>query len=79
VLKLAFPGADISAAVVDRRFQEHWERECAARALLRDSLPSSWRDDPRPKMSEVREVYIEAMLQMRRSPVRPVAIADDDR
>jgi hypothetical protein len=57
--------------MVDRRLLEHWQRERAAREHLRRSLPASWRDDPRPKMDEVREIYIEAMLRMtRRLPAR---------
>jgi hypothetical protein len=33
--------------MVDRRLLEHWEGQLAARARLRDSLPTSWRNDPR--------------------------------
>ncbi len=65
--------------MIDRRLLEHWERQTAARARLRDSLPASWREDPRASMDEVRELYIEAMLQLKRPPFRPVAIGDDDR
>ncbi len=61
--------------MVDRSLLEHWRRERAARARLRNSLPRSWRDDPRPKMGEVRERYVETVLQLR----RPVAIGVDDR
>ena len=66
--------------MIDDRLLDHWERENAARARLRDSLPSSWRNDPRPNMDVVRELYIEAMLRLKQQPsVRPVAIGDDDR
>jgi hypothetical protein len=65
--------------MIDRRLLEHWERECAARARLRESLPASWRNDPRPDMDVVRELYIEAMLRLKQQPVRPAAIGDDDR
>ena len=65
--------------MIDRRLLEHWERERAARARLRESLPASWRNDPRPDMDVVRELYIEAMLRMKPQPVRPAAIGDDDR
>ena len=65
--------------MIDRRLLDHWERERAARAKLRDSLPASWRDDPRENMDEVRELYIEAMLRLKQPPVRSVAIGDDDR
>jgi hypothetical protein len=65
--------------MIDNRLLEHWERERATRARLRDSLPRSWRDDPRPNMDVVRELYIEAMLRLKHDPVRPAAIGDDDR
>jgi hypothetical protein len=64
--------------MIDRRLLEHWEREQSSRARLRDSLPPSWRNDPRPNMDVVRELYIEAMLRMKQDP-RSAAIGDDDR
>jgi len=57
--------------MVDRSLLEHWQQERAARTRLRRSLPPSWRDDPRPKMDEVRELYVEAMVRMSGSPRRP--------
>lgn len=68
-----------SGAMIDDRLLEHWKRESAARARLRNSLPASWRDDPRANMDVVRELYIEAMLRLKESSVRPIAIGDDDR
>ncbi len=66
--------------MIDDRLLGHWERESATRARLRNSLPPSWRNDPRPDMDVVRELYIEAMLRLKQPPpVRPVAIGDDDR
>jgi hypothetical protein len=66
--------------MIDDRLLEHWERERAARDRLRESLPASWRNDPRPNMDVVRELYIEAMLRVKHEPsTRPVAIGDDDR
>jgi hypothetical protein len=65
--------------MIDDRLLEHWTRERAHRDRLRDSLPASWRDDPRPNMDVVRELYIEAMLRLKQPSVRPVAIGDDDR
>ena len=65
--------------MIDNRLLEHWERESAARARLRESLTASWRNDPRPKMDAVRELYIEAMLRLKEPHVQPVAIGDDDR
>jgi hypothetical protein len=66
--------------MIDDRLLRYWERESAARARLRNSLPPSWRDDPRPNMDVVRELYVEAMLRLKEQPTsRPVAIGDDDR
>jgi len=66
--------------MIDDRLLKYWERETAARARLRNSLPASWRNDPRPNMDVVRELYIEAMLRMKQgSTTQPVAIGDDDR
>jgi hypothetical protein len=66
--------------MIDDRLQGHWERETAARARIRNSLPASWRNDPRPNMDVVRELYIEAMLRLKQEPTaRPAAIGDDDR
>ncbi len=65
--------------MIDRRLLEHWERENAARAQLRASLPASWRNDPRPNMDAVRELYVEAMLRTKHEPARSAAIGDDDR
>jgi hypothetical protein len=66
--------------MIDDRLLAYWERESAARARLRSSLPASWRNDPRPNMDVVRELYIEAMLRMKQgSTTQPVAIGDDDR
>jgi hypothetical protein len=66
--------------MIDDSLLTYWERESAARARLRNQLPASWRNDPRPNMDVVRELYIEAMLRLKQQPtVRPVAIGDDDR
>ena len=66
--------------MIDDRLLGYWERESAARERLRNSLPASWRNDPRPNMDIVRELYIEAMLRMKQeSTAPPVAIGDDDR
>jgi hypothetical protein len=67
--------------MIDDRLLGHWERERATRARLRDSLPPSWRNDPRPDMEVVRELYVEAMLRVKeqRSAADSVAIGDDDR
>ena len=66
--------------MIDDRLLAYWERESEARARLRNQLPASWRNDPRPNMDVVRELYIEAMLRLKEpSAARPVAIGDDDR
>jgi len=66
--------------MIDDRLLAYWERESAARERLRNSLPASWRNDPRPNMDVVRELYIEAMLRLKQAPTDPpVAIGDDDR
>jgi len=65
--------------MIDRRLLRHWQRERAARERLRASLPPSWRNDRRPKMNEVRELYVEGMLRMGSPPSRSIAIGDDDR
>jgi hypothetical protein len=66
--------------MIDDRLLTYWERESAARTRLRNSLPPSWRDDPRPNMDVVRELYVEAMLRLKEQPsAGPIAIGDDDR
>jgi hypothetical protein len=66
--------------MIDDRLLAYWERESAARERLRNSLPASWRNDPRPNMDVVRELYIEAMLRMKQESTAPLAaIGDDDR
>ena len=66
--------------MIDDRLLTYWERESAARARLRNQLPASWRNDPRPNMDVVRELYIEAMLRLKQQAAeQPVAIGDDDR
>jgi hypothetical protein len=64
----------MGAAMVDKRLQSYWQREQEARARARAALPASWRNDPRPAMADVREVYIEGMVSLRRATALP---ADD--
>ena len=40
-------------------------------APQRASLPRSWVDDPRPAMADVRETFVEGMVEMRREPAGP--------
>jgi len=66
--------------MIDDRLLKYWERESAARERLRNQLPASWRNDPRPNMDAVRELYIEAMLRLKQQPTeKPAAIGNDDR
>ena len=65
--------------VIDYRLLEQWQRDLAAREVARASLPASWLNDPRPKMRDVCEAYIEGMLQMSNPRGDAVAIGDDDR
>jgi hypothetical protein len=54
-------------ATIDDRLLNHWRRERAARERARAALPTSWRNDSLPGMHEVREAYVEAMLELKRS------------
>jgi hypothetical protein len=65
--------------MIDYRLLEQWQRAHATRERARASLPASWRDDPRSKMREVCEVFIEAMFQMNQPSGNVVALGDDDR
>lgn len=52
--------------MVDRRLELYWHRERRARERARASLPKSWLDDPRAEMVDVRETFVEGMVDMRR-------------
>jgi hypothetical protein len=65
--------------MADERLLEYWRREREARDTARARLPASLRDDPRPRMRDVCETFIEAMLEMDRASRPAVAIAEDDR
>jgi hypothetical protein len=56
--------------MVDKRLQIHWQRERRARERARASLPHSWLNDPRPAMADVRELYVEGIVEMKRRPGR---------
>jgi len=64
--------------MIDNRLLGYWQRERKAREQARAALPASWRNDSLPRMHEVREAYVEAMRDIKRSP-RFVAITNDDR
>ncbi len=61
--------------MVDRRLLAHWKRERAARERARASLPREWREDERPRMTEVRETFVEGIVDLRRT----VVLIDEDR
>jgi hypothetical protein len=63
---------------VDRRLLGHWNREQAARHQGRQSLPSSWRDDTRPEMRAVVDVYVEMLARIKHQR-QLYALTDDDR
>jgi hypothetical protein len=52
--------------MVDKRLLIHWQRERRARERARAALPPSWRHDPRAAMADVRETYVEGIVEMRR-------------
>jgi len=45
----------------------HWQLERRARERARASLPQSWLRDPRPAMEDVREAFVEGIVDMRRA------------
>ena len=66
-----------TSRMIDTRLLEHWQREREARESARARLPTSLRDDPRPRVRDVCETFIETMLAIDRT--RTIAIAEDDR
>lgn len=70
-LRLGCVNADSDGAMLELRLQDHWKRERANRERIRTALPPSWRDDPRPEMLAVCDVYVEAMLRAK----HPLALA----
>jgi len=65
-------------AVVDRRFLGYWNREQAARRHAGKNLPRGWRNDPRPEMHAVTDVYVEMLARIRQQK-RLSALTDDPR
>jgi hypothetical protein len=61
---------------VDDRLLAHWRREQVARRRARAALPAQWRDDARPEMREVVDVYVELLAAESRSNVVPLALED---
>ena len=65
--------------MIDTSLLAYWQGQCKAREQARAALPPSWREDPRPQMRTVCEIYIEAMLAMKNAGRSVVAIGEDDR
>ncbi len=61
---------------LDTRLLEHWRRELTARKRARSALPERWRQDPRPEMREVGELYVELIAAEERVNVIPMAFED---
>jgi hypothetical protein len=55
--------------MVDRRLETYWRRERRERERARASLPPSWVNDPRPEMVDVRETFVEGLVDLRRESV----------
>jgi hypothetical protein len=56
---------------VDDQLQEHWERTLRARERARRSLPEEWREDPRPEIQEVCDLYVELLVgELSQPPAR---------
>ncbi len=68
--------ADLEGMAVDTRFLEHWRRQQTARRRARAALPARWRNDPRPEMRQVTDVYVELLVAEHRGNVVPLALED---
>jgi hypothetical protein len=61
---------------VDTRLLAHWQREQIARRRAWAALPARWRNDPRPEMNEVVDLYVELLAAERQRNVVPLASED---
>jgi hypothetical protein len=61
---------------VDTRLLSHWQREQVARRRARAALPARWRNDPRPEMDKVVDLYVELLAAERQRNVVPLASED---
>jgi hypothetical protein len=64
---------------VDTSLLRQWKRQQAARIGARNTLPSSWRDDPRPEMQVVTDAYVELLARIKQQKQHVHAIPADDR
>jgi hypothetical protein len=75
-LKLRVVSADVARVSVDSRLLNYWQREQVARRKARAALPPQWRNDPRPEMHQVVDVYVELLAAERQRNVVPLALED---
>ena len=75
-LKPGVVRADVAGVSVDRRLLNYWQREQVARRKARAALPPQWRNDPRPEMHQVVDVYVELLAAERQRNVVPLALED---
>jgi hypothetical protein len=75
-LKPALVPADVAVVSVDRRLLNYWQREQVARRKARAALPARWRNDPRPEMRKVVDLYVELLAAERQRNVVPLAFED---
>jgi hypothetical protein len=68
--------ADFAGVSVDSRLLNYWQREQNARRQARAALPARWRNDPRPEMHEVVDVYVELLAAERARNVVPLVLPD---
>jgi hypothetical protein len=75
-LKPGVLSADVAGVSVDSRLLDYWQREQVARRKARAALPVQWRNDPRPEMHQVVDVYVELLAAERQRNVVPLALED---
>ncbi len=61
---------------MDTQLLDYWRRQQLARRRARAALPERWRNDARPEMRQVVEVYVELLAAERHGNVVPLALED---
>ena len=61
---------------MDTQLLDYWRRQQTARRRARAALPERWRNDVRPEMRQVVEVYVELLAAEHRGNVVPLALED---